>query len=88
MNSDEEAIKFFASYVFKYQMGAEMDFKASIWPYLRFFLTKDERATIANVDTKYIHCTGGYKRIWNLFCFQIKAKHGRECIRISKRESP
>ena len=67
MNSDSEAIAFFVSAVFKYDKNARIEFKKSVWPYLKYFLTKVERAIFATVDRRYIQSTKSYKRIFYRF---------------------
>ncbi len=81
MNSDDEAIRFYAASVFKYKDGAKMQFKSGIWPYLKFVLTEEERRTYANVAPAFIHNTTGYKRIYNLFHTQVKIIHGKKAIK-------
>ena len=86
MNTDEESIKFYARCVFKYQEEAKMDFKTSVWPYLKFFLTEQERDSFANVDPKFYYTTRGYKRIRDIFLYQIKSEHGNKCIKFNKKK--
>ncbi len=76
MNNDEEAIKFYAMSVFKYNEDGQMNYKTDIWPYLQFFLTNKEREAYAKVDPKYIHNVAGYKRIFNIFISQVKNIYG------------
>ena len=85
MNSDEDSINFYIT-VFKYRQDAQMDFKKSIWPYLKFFLTEQERDSYSKVVPKFIHNTRGYKRIYKIFLRQIKSVHGKNCVQFSKKK--
>ena len=82
MNTDEESIHFYASCVFKYRKEGRMKFKTSIWPYLKFFLTEQERDSYSKVNPQFIHNTSGYKRIYNIFLHQIKSIHGKNCAQL------
>jgi len=85
MNSDYTGISFYARCVFQYRKEEKIRFKTSIWSYLKFFLTEEEREVYGNVKNTSIHLTSGYRRIYEIFLNQIKALYGKKCIQSKER---
>ena len=67
MNSDEESIQFYLTFVFKVDLEGSLSFSEGIWPYLAYFMTYDEAANYYQANAIGKTKTSGYLRIQKIF---------------------
>ena len=75
MNSDEEAIQFYLTSVFKIDHGSSLSFSEGVWPYLVYLMTYDEAAKYYQANVLGKTKTSGYLRIKKIFVDMLQVLH-------------
>ena len=85
INTDEESICIMVNTFLKYQEDAVMDFEHGVWPYLKFFLTEQEKTAHERMQQQYRHNSSGYRRLCGTFTRLVIARYGGRCVAIHPR---